>query len=428
MNKVCARTLLLLIVTACCTTACIREKFQYYGYEDELEGYAPVDYVDPSQTWTLTKFCSNGVSGITNDIERVVILSGNPYTDDDVEILSEVYTSVLAGQYANISYVAPPTLKKVYVAALGKNDEYLGFAEAAPDATIKLDGTVPTGTPNDITPQKIKYCFEAEYPKPGDWDYNDIVMTISKEIVREVPNMVALNVSLDAVGYLEQIAAAIRLVGYAHDKVKITQNESSTFIREPERERKILTEKTLKFAALNGNAVINLFDDAHLAMYHSDKDGNVYRRYFNTIENPTTDNKGAVQQPVKVTFYIEFEDEIIARNFQLTELDPFILVQYGTAGSNFWEIHTYPYKLHEVVYNYYNGAAQSYNNLYSWAMAIPDGDFLYPLEGEPMGMHKNGIISGAYQTDDHSFGEWVMDLTTATDWYEYPADGAVYEP
>ena len=426
MNKTFARTLFILIVTLCCTTACIRDKFKYYGYEDELEGYAPVDYVDPSQTWILTKECSNGVGGIPNNAERVVLLSGNPFTDDGVEILAEVYTSVLAGQYANLSFVAPPTINKVYAAALGENGEYLAFAESALNATIKFDGTVPTGNPKAITPQEIKYCFEAEYPKPGDWDYNDVVMTISKEIVRDLPNVVALNVSLDAVGYLEQIAAAIRLVGYPNNKVTITQNESSTFVREPARERKILTQKELQFASLNGDAVINLFDDAHLAMYHSDKDGNVYRRYFNTIENPTSDNKGAVQPAVKVTFYLDFDDENMARNFQLTELDPFILVQYGTSGSNFWEIHTYPYKLHEVVYHYYNGAAQSYDNLYTWAIPIPDGDFRYPLEGEPMGMLKNSIVSGSYQTIGHSFGEWVMDATSARDWYEYPADGAVY--
>jgi hypothetical protein len=41
-------------------------------------------------------------------------------------------------------------------------------------------------------------------------------------------------------------------------------------------------------------------------------------------------------------------------------------------------------------------------------------------------MMKNSIVSGSYQTIGHSFGEWVMDATSATDWYEYPADGAVY--
>ena len=232
--------------------------------------------------------------------------------------------------------------------------------------------------------------------------------------------------TLEAVGYLSQIAGAIRLAGYANDNVTITKDDATTFVREPNRERLMLTQKDVQFAALNGNAVIGLFDDAHLAMFHLASDGSVYRRYFNTIENPTSSNNGATQSPITVTYYINFDDANIARNFLLTEVDPFILVQYGTSGTNFWEVHTFPYKLEETIYKYYNGAAQSYANGYAWALAIPDGDFRYPFENQPMGMLKNSIVSGAYQTKGHSFGEWLEDYEAAQDWYTYPAEGAVY--
>ena len=144
------------------------------------------------------------------------------------------------------------------------------------------------------------------------------------------------------------------------------------------------------------------------------------------MENPSASNNGATQPAQTVTYYLDFGDENIARRFQLTEVDPFILVQYGTAGSNIWEVHSYPYKLTEVIYGYYNGAAQSYNNGFSWAVVVPDGNFRYPLEGQPIGMRKNSIVSGAYQTAGHSFGEWILDQDDAQDWYLYPADGAVY--
>lgn len=52
------------------------------------------------------------------------------------------------------------------------------------------------------------------------------------------------------------------------------------------------------------------------------------------------------QAPTTVTYYIDFHDAYMARNFTLAEIDPFILVQYGTAGENFWEVHTHPYKAH----------------------------------------------------------------------------------
>ena len=162
-------------------------------------------------------------------------------------------------------------------------------------------------------------------------------------------------------------------------------------------------------------------------MYRLSDDGSIYRRYFNTIENPNANNNGArKRQPVTVTYYIDFGDEYQARNFTLAELDPFIVVQYGQTGDNFWEIHTYPYKLTEILYNYYNGAAASYNNGFSWALAIPYGNFRYPLETESIGTLKNTIVSGAYQKQGHSFGEWILDHNTAKDWYLYPAEGAVY--
>jgi hypothetical protein len=79
-----------------------------------------------------------------------------------------------------------------------------------------------------------------------------------------------------------------------------------------------------------------------------------------------------------------------------------------------------------MLFNYYEGAAASYNNGFSWAIAIPYKDFRWPLEGEPIGMRKNSIVSGAYQESGHSFGEWTLDHADAQDWYEYPAEGAVY--
>ncbi len=161
-------------------------------------------------------------------------------------------------------------------------------------------------------------------------------------------------------------------------------------------------------------------------MFHLSSDGSVYRRYFNTVENASSNNNGATQAPTTVTYYIDFHDAYMARNFTLAEIDPFILVQYGTAGENFWEVHTHPYKLTEILYKYYNGAAQSYNNGFSWALAIPYGQFRWPLEEQAIGERKNTIVSGAYQTSGHSFGEWILDHAKSQDWYRYPADGAVY--
>ena len=414
---------LFIIAAATVFCGCIRDKFQYYGYEDQLEGYFPVDSIEKGHTWTLTNACQSFLSGNVPDAAKVQILSGNPYEDTGVEVLAEAYTTSAISK--QMTYIVPSILRTVYAVVRDADDNILRITSAPTNSSNISFGTEePTGTPYTISPQRIFYCYEADYPNPGDWDYNDIVFSVTKELTDD-ENVVALNVTLNAVGYLTQIAAALRLVGYSYDDVEITQDEKTTFVTAPDHERTLIKQKDLKLKALNGDAVINLFDDAHLAMFHLSADGSVYRRYFNTMENGSS-TSAATQSPVTVTYYIEFANEYEARNFNLGQIDPFIVVQYGQTGDHFWEIHTYPYKLTEMLFNYYEGAAASYNNGFSWAIAIPYKDFRWPLEEEPIGMRKNSIVSGAYQESGHSFGEWTLDHADAQDWYEYPAEGGVY--
>lgn len=415
---------LFIIATATVFCGCIRDKFQYYGYEDQLEGYFPVDSIEKGHTWMLMNSCQSFINGNVTDAAKVQILSGNPYEDTDAEVLAEAYTSSAISK--QMTYVVPSVLRTVYAVVRDADDNILRITSAPTNSSNISFGTEePTGTPNSVSPQRIFYCYEADYPNPGDWDYNDIVFSVTKELTDD-ENVVALNVTLNAVGYLTQIAAALRLVGYSYDDVEITQDEKTTFVTAPDHGRTLIKQKDLKLKALNGDAVINLFDDAHLAMFHLSADGSVYRRYFNTMENGSSSTSAATQSPVTVTYYIEFANEYEARNFNLGQIDPFIVVQYGQTGDHFWEIHTYPYKLTEMLFNYYEGAAASYNNGFSWAIAIPYADFRWSLEGEPIGMRKNSIVSGAYQESGHSFGEWTLDHADAQDWYEYPAEGAVY--
>ena len=417
------KTVFIIIAVASAVSACVRDTFRYYGYEDQLEGYFPVDSIDANHKWTLTNKTSNFIKGNVPYAKKLLILSDNPFEETDVEILAEAFTSSSISK--NMTYLAPSRLSAVYIAVLDENGNYLSLTKGKVGGDINLVNSVPSGTANEVIPQRFFYCYEADYPKPGDWDYNDVVLTMTKELTSETT--VDVKVTLSAVGYLTHIGAAIRWAGKAYDAVKdkVERNEESTFMNAPEQPRLYFPGEWTDFQkSRSGEFVINLFDDAHIAIYHLAEDGSVYRRYFNTMTNPGT--TGAKQTPKTVTYMFTFDDEFEARNFTLDELDPFLLVQYGTAGDNFWEIHTYPFKLSEVLYPYYNGAASSYNNGFSWALTIPYAPFLYPEEGYVIGELKSGIVSGAYQERGHSFGEWILDQTKALDWYLYPADGAVY--
>lgn len=416
-----------IVVTLYVTTACVRDTFRYYGYEDQLEGYFPVDSIEKNHTWTLTSVCSSYVTGNVPGAEKVQLLSGNPFDEEDVEILTEATTETRVSR--QMTYVVPQVQERIYAAVLDGAGNYLRMVAAnVNQETIELGSTVPTGTstptPYATSLQRFYFCFEADYPNPGDWDYNDIVLSATRECVPGKPTVMALHVTLHAVGYLEQIAAAIRVAGYKN--VVITQDEATTFVREPDAERTLIKQSNVQLQARDGSAVINLFDDAHLAIFRRAPSGSVYRLFFNTVKNSNVSSNSATQPPVTVTYYLDFGNEHHARHFMLTELDPFLVVKYGQSGDNFWEIHTYPYKLQETLYQYYHGAAASYNNGFSWALTVPYGKFRYPIEEIPVGMRKNSVTWGAYQTKEHSFGEWILNHNTAKDWFLYPEPGGVY--
>lgn len=424
MKKNLFRSILILAAIASAVTACVRDKFQYSGYEDQLEGYFPVDSIQKGHKWNLIKSCTNFVKGKVPDAAMLQILSDDPFATSNVEVFAEVSTS------SNISrqvyYIAPEAQSTIYVAVLDKDGKYLRMTKASTSKeNIEIDSKVPTGTLNSVIPQEISYCYVANYPNPSDsWDYNDVVLTLKKRQTSETT--VEVDVTLKAVGYLQQIGAAVRWVGknYNDLKAKVERKEGTNLMDDPDRSRLFFSGEWTDFQkSRSGEFVINLFDDAHAAIYQS-PDGTVVRRYFNTMkENGSTSGKASAKT---VTYIFTFNSEYDARLFSLTELDPFILVRYGTSGDNFWEVHTYPYKLSEVLFPYYNGAAQSYDNGFSWALAIPSEKFRYPVEGMAIGELKKGIVAGAYQEKGHAFGEWILNEDDAQDWYLYPADGAVY--
>lgn len=424
MKKNLFRSILILAAIASAVTACVRDKFQYSGYEDQLEGYFPVDSIQKGHKWNLIKSCTNFVKGKVPDAAMLQILSDDPFATSNVEVFAEVSTS------SNISrqvyYIAPEAQSTIYVAVLDKDGKYLRMTKASTSKeNIEIDSKVPTGTLNSVIPQEISYCYVANYPNPSDsWDYNDVVLTLKKRQTSETT--VEVDVTLKAVGYLQQIGAAVRWVGKQYDDVidKVERDEDTNLMDDPDRSRLFFSGEWTDFQkSRSGEFVINLFDDAHAAIYQS-PDGTVVRRYFNTMkENGSTSGKASAKT---VTYIFTFNSEYDARLFSLTELDPFILVRYGTSGDNFWEVHTYPYKLSEVLFPYYNGAAQSYDNGFSWALAIPSEKFRYPVEGMAIGELKKGIVAGAYQEKGHAFGEWILNEDDAQDWYLYPADGAVY--
>ena len=284
-------------------------------------------------------------------------------------------------------------------------------------------GFNPEGNEGDeVIPEpesfSMRYCFEDNFPTPGDYDFNDVVLTVTPTLNDKT---LTIKVSLDAVGGTETIAAAMRLVGVKNsdlDSYTVTNafpsidgmgwgasyhniEHSDGFV--PGGQEPNLTD----------NMVIVLFKDAHWAINPENANsGGPDRVFYNTVEPGDFYTNNVT--PTTATYTLVFKETEIANKMLAENLyDVFIVEPYNGA---YWEVHTVGYKTAQVITpaKPEPGYSQAYGNNMPWAIKV-SGDFKYPYEWK--------AITNAYQT----FGEWAKDSNNAKDWYEHPTSGLVFE-
>ena len=329
-------------------------------------------------------------------------------------------------------------------------DDKVSFAIGANDAATTIpaskctpgynQGETPVTPPvnNDMT---MIYCYEDNFPVPGDYDFNDVVLGLKMEKCprRSGRNRdtLVLKVEVKAVGASKPIGAALRLKNVKAAHV------SSEFKLSSEADRKMFNfydveiynrilkpnpNGTKQYLAAIGSQdmVVPLFNDAHYAISGGLKEnGDTKRRFYNTVADRSNE-KGEVIEPAMLPeneYRILFKDAEAFNNFTINDADLFIIEEYNGA---FFEVHTYQYKQDEVVHNWRNGS-DAYTDNYPWGLAVPSASFRYPIEWTAIGTClTSNVFGGAYQTVGHSFIEWARDHTKATDWYNYPTNGLVY--
>lgn len=277
------------------------------------------------------------------------------------------------------------------------------------------DGTV---TPPEDKGMTLRYCYEDNFPQPGDYDFNDVVLSITPTVVGT--KQIKLLVSLDAVGAAKQLAGALRLSGIKTSHITnisvdgawfdLNKNHSSSA-------KMIQDGNILMKAGTTDDAVLYLFNDAHWCMQNASGDG-VQRVFYNTVKGSSS-----TVTPTVYTITITFQDASDVKKLSSSTLDPFIV---ESQNGSYWEVHTNPFKKDRVLYNYdNNGFDFAFDSNYPWAVCMP-GDFRYPCEYKPIGTLKDQVIGGAYRTEGHSFAEWAKDKNAAVDWYKYPDENSVY--
>ena len=434
-----------LLLCGALLTSCSKEYFDDDEYVKAVSNAFPVSDIDEDHEWVTTEVVSASVNLEAWDGEYLVYFYDADPAEGDARLLN---TALVEG--SDVSRFTVPTSMddEVYVvatAADGEGEAYLGcFTIDDGDLSVSASGFGSTPVSCDVStsvPKEYTFVFEKDFPVPGDYDFNDVVMSISMEKApagtaanSTTKDIIYLTVTLRAVGCTEQVAGCLRLLGTSSSIISSTYTcpTEEFFVNGDianEDYVPINTKSAGRYFSANGTAerCIVLFNDAHYAISGINADTENYgvRPSYNTSYDD-----GAYATSEKTNVYaITFSSGggYTFKYFNVTDnLDPFIVTAYNGA---YYETHTYPYKIDEVAHYWRTAVSGDVSNYYTdnypWALLCP-GEFSYPLEGQVIGLYTSNILSGAYQSAGHSFGEWARDHTAATDWYEYPRASLVY--
>ncbi|SHF40681.1 LruC domain-containing protein [Bacteroides luti] len=327
----------------------------------------------------------------------------------DAYALLKMKSVVISGNWDLLSYngklkVEADNHDSHYTLNSGATISKLNEAEITIPSTPCTDGNTPGGkTPSNPTfPIVINtnsyytYTMEDQWPYYGDYDMNDIVVTITPQYKTDNKGYVeemTIIAKLKAIGATKSLGAAFQLD-------KVAANNVTNVIYSPTSTDKSVFEVTgtnvEKDQAL---AVIPLFDNAHSFLGSSG------------ITNTSTGSQSIPVKTVEVTITFN-KKTVIKDNLDVKYLNFFIVTD--KQKTNRTEIHLAGYnptdKVNASLFGTGNDSSSSTTKYISksnlvWGMVIPD-DFSYPVE--------NTSILTAYP----DFKPWaVSGGTTNTDWY-----------
>ena len=406
--------LLLAVVTLLTMGSCKKDLFDKETYTEAVDDQFRVDNIDKNHDWCLTKNDTITIKTPDARIYSVQIITGDPRTASRAEIAAE---GVCYGNQAVLNYTVPVVITLIYIAALDQNGNYLGivgFSYGTKEIELTLDILDSSGSFNQPNYQTFTYIYDSSFPMPDDFDYNDMVLRISKK----TPNLansvqVDLTVTMEACGADQIYAAAIQLVGISYDDVsKVEVVEGEPMDKDyPNNLREFIRSDESLLRGIHGEAVINLFDCAQWVFNKNFNEmGEIPIIRYNTTRE-AAENYSAKANPVTTTYRITFKNRDKARSMTFNTIDPFIIHRY-TSNYGLWEVHTYAHKFDSTLIQVNSSA---YDNHISWSVIVPKADFRYPLEGISLCNFNSNLNEtfGPYE----GFAGWMKDHTSNRNWY-----------
>lgn len=408
---------LCLAVFALSLTSCNKELFDQEQYDELVDNQFMIDNADPNHDWCLTKNDTLLIKAPDADIYRVQVLTADPYLVQGSEIAAD---GVCYNAEAQLTYTVPDVTTMLYLAALDVNGNYLGvapFTYGSKSLVVTKASLIKSNVIYPPVPQTFTYLYESTFPIPDDFDYNDLVLRISKSYTT-LSTQVDLKVAVVAAGTANPFAAAIYLGGVNYDDVMSVEildgdpmDEGYSF------QRSLITQSGTLIKGRNGEAVIRLFEHVHWVFNKQLTDmGAIEGIKYNT-SHEVKEHVSAEIDPVVRTFRITCKTREVARSITFDRIDPFLVcnTKYDQVmDAGIWEIHTYQYKFTGILRDCFTDK-NAYDNHVSWALVIPKGDFRYPLEGVSMCTYQKEIDAtfGPYE----GFANWLKNHLTNHDWY-----------
>lgn len=311
-------------------------------------------------------------------------------------------------------------------------EENAGTPEKPWEAQYKKDSTVKTTTPSGTAEETIETCsgiiypgnpgtstpetpelpeevgdaqgytfaFEDQWPVYGDYDMNDIVLTIDeikltikeKEYVKEVK----IKGRVKAIGASRTLGIGIQLLG-------LPANISTNKLKQ--------NGETISFEDENFHPTLIICEDAHRYMDKNQQD--------NTFIN--TEIGGKTDEEKNFDFAIEFAgQDVKPENFNINKLDVFIFSKKGAYVPYRREVHLAGYAPTRWADQSFSGASNdngnnhfiSHGNL-AWGIRIPSNEWVWPQELI--------MITNAYK----DFEKWITSGgSSGTDWWNNNIDAS----
>lgn len=406
--------------------SCNKDIYDEGQHLEIIRRVSPVDSVDLNHTWRLAEHCTYSIRANAGvGAKQVELYNDNPVESMNAELLARTF--VKDGQQVLLSASVPSKLTTLYAALVDGNGTYTVTSFSAIQRYVDFSDPIAIKQSPSLAKPKIMaytYCYEENYPEPGDYDFNDVVMRISLE--RSGQKEMTIEMTLSAVGAEKMLAGALRLVGYRYEDIDSVVAVGGNTLNEdlPSTGYELIESDATFIQGQNKEAVISLFKDAHWAIGDDIETSNssFYRKKYNVMK--TYSQEYEVTYAKTVTFKVYFKSDSSLNSFTMEMLDPFLISFYGGVRL---EIHLDEFRNAQVLYSY---DTLSFKDI-PWALKIPTRYFLYPLEGNQIGFRKRledgtTAMFGAYITAGHSFGEWVENHNGSLDWYEYPTNNQVY--